>query len=100
MNKKDTIVVGTQMPAHIDFSDCCGFFNDLRDEGLFCNECGMEISKAIGEFYNEVKDTISDMWGGSKQGVHMNFNGCETDAYRKWIALSEKLGILEKPIIS
>ncbi len=91
----ETIKLGTQMPAHLDLgSDCCGFFNDIKDTGLYCNECGKEISEAIGEQFREVQDTLRAMWGGTKQGVFMNFNGCETDAMEKWFALSKKYGIL------
>lgn len=88
------ILIGTQLPTHHDLgADCCGFFNDLRDTGLYCNGCGMEISEFISEFYNEVVETLRSMWGGTKQGVFMNFNGCETDAKEKWLALSKKMGI-------
>ena len=86
--------LGTNMPVHLDLlSDCCGFFNDLKPNGLYCNECGKEISEAIGEFHNEVKDTLRAMWGGIKQGVHLDFRQCETNAMEKWLALSKKMGI-------
>src|SRR3972149_4340000 len=87
------VIMGTQMPVHADLSDCCGFFMDLRDTGLYCNECGVEISVAWGQFYIQVKETIQAMWGGTKQGVHMNFNDCETGALEKWFSLGRMLGL-------
>jgi len=87
------VIMGTQMPVHADLSDCCGFFMDLRDTGLYCNECGVEISVAWGQFYMQVKETMQAMWGGTKQGVHMNFNDCETGALEKWFSLGRMLGL-------
>ena len=45
----EKVAIGTQMPTH-QFADCCGFFTDLREEGLFCNECGVEISSEIEKY--------------------------------------------------
>src|SRR3972149_91820 len=87
------VIMGTQMPVHADLSDCCGFFMDLRDTGLYCNECGVEISVAWGQFYMQVKETMQAMWGGTKHGVHMNFNDCETGALEKWFSLGRMLGL-------
>ncbi len=28
-------------------SDCCGIFTVVKDDSVFCNECGMNINKAI-----------------------------------------------------
>jgi len=89
------VTMGTQMPMHSDLgSDCCGFFNDLEETGLYCNECGKEISEVIGEQFRDVKDTLCAMWGhGKERGVFMNFNGCEKEVMEKWLALSKKYGI-------
>jgi len=41
-------IPNTAYPVHLDFmSDCCGFFMDLRYDGIFCNECGMSLTEAI-----------------------------------------------------
>ena len=38
-------------PTHAQFgTGCCGIFMNLQPEGLFCNECGMEISEIIKLF--------------------------------------------------
>ncbi len=88
--------IGTQMPTHLDLgSDCPGFFHVLTETGLYCNECGKEISVVIGENYNGVKDTLRAVWGGIKRGVEMDFRECETDAREKWLALSKKYGIFD-----
>ena len=43
----DSIVFSTDYPGHVDMdSDCCGFFQP-KGGSLLCNECGMNINKAI-----------------------------------------------------
>ncbi len=44
-NKEKYIV---NMPCHINMkSDCCGIFMVIKKDSVFCNECGMNINKAI-----------------------------------------------------
>jgi hypothetical protein len=90
------VELGTQMPVHVDLmSDCCGFFNDLCDTGLYCNECGEEISESIGKVHNEVKDMLCSMWGfRGEEGVGMDFRQCPK-TMEKWIAISRKYGLLQ-----
>ena len=46
---KNYVSLGTEMPNHL-WGNCCGFFTDHRPEGLFCNECGIEMDKAIWNY--------------------------------------------------
>ena len=66
-NRPDGSVSGGKL-LNPDFTDCCNF-------------------------YQEVTETIQAMWGGSKRGVFMDFNRCETGALEKWISLSKMLGL-------
>lgn len=82
-------------PCHCHFlgSKCCGIFMEITDDGLICNECGMKLEDAMSQLYNEVETTLRAMWGGGRQGAHINFSKCETDAMNMWIALSKKFGM-------
>ncbi len=46
LNKENRSIVN--MPCHTNMkSDCCGIFTVVKDDSVFCNECGMNINKAI-----------------------------------------------------
>lgn len=50
-------IPNTAYPVHLDFmSDCCGFFMDLRYDGIFCNECGISMTEAIGIQHERIHD--------------------------------------------
>lgn len=35
------------MPAHGNYSDCCGIFDVLTEKGFVCNECGINLNELL-----------------------------------------------------
>lgn len=66
-NREQRSVVN--MPCHVDMgSDCCGIFTIIKEDsvfcnecGIFCNECGMSINDAIQQLKQSNKVRGSKM---------------------------------------
>lgn len=49
LREKDMIgMVGYQdFIAHCQYSNCPGIFNDIREDGFYCNDCGISLYELL-----------------------------------------------------